>query len=50
MSEIYQDTTPHTKPNEGFVITKIANADKQAQTANSLPMLKGGVITQTVIK
>ena len=49
MSEVIQNTEPHVVPN-GFTITKIANADKQAQTSNSLPMLKGGVITQTVIK
>lgn len=50
MSEVYSSTTPHQRPNTGFIITKIANADKQAQRSNSLPMLKGGVITQTVIK
>ena len=50
MSEIKSHTIPHFGPKKGFVITKIANADQQAQTSNSLPMLKGGVITQTVIK
>jgi len=50
MSEVVQNTESHNSPAKGFTIAKIANADKQAQTSKSLPMLKGGVITQTVIK